>query len=82
MKTHIIKTDMLPFIAMWEGDKTSEFRWNDRDYKVGDQLISTCEETLGCILGNISHVQEGYGIPKGYVVLSIKVTQKLRGYNA
>jgi hypothetical protein len=82
MKTHIIKTDMIPFIAMWEGDKTLEFRWNDRDYQVGDKIVSVYAESLACIIGIVTHIQHGYGIPSGYVCMSIKVVQKLRGYNA
>lgn len=81
MATHVVKTDRQPFIDMWEGRKTTEFRWNDRDYKVGDTLISTCLEALGVITGTISHIQKGYGIPEGYVCMSIKLIQKLRSYN-
>ena len=39
MKSHELKTWVGPFEAIWAKQKHHEIRENDRDFKVGDQLI-------------------------------------------
>ncbi|GGI16917.1 DUF3850 domain-containing protein [Oxalicibacterium faecigallinarum] len=76
-KIHDLKCDKVPFWAVYDGTKKAEFRINDRDYQVGDHLV-LCEYQDGKKLNNellvrITHMQTGYGIPDGYVMLSFAV---------
>lgn len=36
MKKHELKVNLNDYFALWERRKTSEFRLNDRKFKVGD----------------------------------------------
>lgn len=38
-KLHHLKCWPEPFVALLSGDKTAEFRKDDRDYRVGDTLV-------------------------------------------
>jgi hypothetical protein len=76
-----------PFEAAWRGDRTAEYREDDRNFQVGDILFEQ-EWTPtdrgqphgdGWFTGRVirfvvTHVsREGpCGVPKGYVVLSVK----------
>lgn len=76
-QTHQIKCHPEPFEMTLLNDKKAEFRVDDgRDYRVGDRLL-LCEwspETEDYTGRNIerfvTHIQTGYGIPPGYVVMS------------
>lgn len=74
---HSIKCDTLPFESIWNRLKKSEFRFNDRNYQVGDDLViieynRITEKYSGkYIQAKILHIEKGYGIPEDYVVLSI-----------
>jgi len=84
MTTHTLKIDRAAFDAVNRGDKTSEIRFNDRRFKVGDvlQLCETAhtadEMRRGAPLAYtgrvahrvISHIQQGYGLAPGWVILS------------
>ena len=39
MKTHSLKTDPVYFNAVWNGRKKSELRKDDRDFRLGDNII-------------------------------------------
>jgi hypothetical protein len=83
-RTHDLKTDPEAFDAADRGDKTHEIRFNDRDFKVGDllQLLETrhtgeqmragapLEFTGRKARRVVSHIQEGYGLAPGWVILS------------
>ncbi|WP_212784762.1 DUF3850 domain-containing protein, partial [Acinetobacter baumannii] len=85
-KVHNLKTDPEVFQAVVDGRKTFEIRFNDRDFKVGDELIlletihSGEQMKQGMPLlysGNelrktISYVLSGYGLQEGWVILGIK----------
>lgn len=89
---HTLKTDSEGFRAVYDGKKTHEIRFNDRDYKPGDQLALketkyTGEEmkagkplicTDAGILAKVTHVLHGpiYGLADGWVILSINVEYK------
>ncbi|WP_216621292.1 DUF3850 domain-containing protein, partial [Cupriavidus necator] len=82
--THELKCDRGPFQDILSGSKKAEVRRDDRDFRVGDRLnlletVNTAEQmragapleyTGGQDLKRITHVQRGYGLPDGIVVLS------------
>lgn len=83
---HILKTDPEPFQAVKRGDKTHEIRFNDRNFQLGDFLVlqetnfSAAEakernvplELTGDVAVTwITHIQEGYGLMPGWVILSL-----------
>jgi hypothetical protein len=84
-KTHSLKTDPDVFDAVWNGLKTFEIRFNDRDFKVGDWLslhetkysgseMKACaplDYTGRTMLKQVSHVLSGYGLADGWVCLSL-----------
>lgn len=87
--THELKTDPLAFDALAAGLKTHEVRFNDRAFqsghlvllrrtlntgeemRAGAPLIFTGEE----LLRTITHVQAGYGLADGWVILSLSKQQ-------
>lgn len=76
---HILKCDKKPFYLMRTGIKTAEFRKNDRDFKVGDILVLMEWDGITYTGSNVSfvitHMQDGYGIPEGYVMISGRVIE-------
>ncbi|MGL5925556.1 ASCH/PUA domain-containing protein [Chroococcidiopsis sp.] len=76
-KTHELKTHPEAFQAVEYGVKMAEFRKNDRDFAVGDILIlrdydPKTEQYSGKFIKRlVTHIQTGYGIPDGYVMLSM-----------
>lgn len=81
---HELKCDRGPFQDILTGHKKAEVRRDDRDFRVGDTLnlletVNSAEEmragaplefTGGQAMKAITHVQRGYGLPDGIVVLS------------
>lgn len=89
-KTHEIKIWPSQFDAVVAGDKTFEWRKNDRDYAVGDTLVmrewdpAKCSAPYGDWEGYtgretsavVTYKAEGvFGIPDGYCVLAIKLKE-------
>ncbi len=80
---HELKTWSSVFQAVWDGKKTFEWRKNDRDYQEGDELIlkeyyphnqAYTGRSIEC---DVTYKAEGaFGIPEGYCVLAIRVTNK------
>lgn len=76
--THRLKTHPLPFAAVLSGNKLAEYRRNDRDFKNGDELIleefdpDTQSYTGRTLCKQVTHIQQGYGIPQEFAVLSIQ----------
>ena len=75
--THELKADPIPFEDVISGRKTAEVRFDDRGFHVGDELFlretsadrkSYTGREFRC---TISHIQRGYGLPDGVVVLSL-----------
>lgn len=74
---HDLKCWPKPFYRIFTGQKTAEFRKNDRDFQIGDflNLKEWCPDKQGYTGRStqrvISHIQEGFNIPEGYVVMSL-----------
>lgn len=76
--THELKILPKYFKPILDGTKNFELRKNDRDYKVGDDLLLQ-EYAHGMYTGRkvhkrITYIFEGgeYGLDKDYVILSLK----------
>lgn len=85
MRTHELKIAPEPYVYVIREMKKAEFRLNDRNFQVNDLLH--LREYLrdggldggGYFTGSstvrrITHIQTGFGIPDGYVVLSMERT--------
>ncbi|MFL7901502.1 ASCH/PUA domain-containing protein [Azospirillum argentinense] len=76
-RTHELKADPIPFGDVASGRKRCEVRQDDRGYQVGDWLrLREHDRTAGAysgreIIAEVTHIQRGYGLPDGLVVLSI-----------
>jgi hypothetical protein len=84
---HDLKTWPDVFKETLDGEKTHEYRKNDRDFGLGDELLLREFEPIGetytgsyirAIITNI-HFGPHWGIPAGYAVMSIRV--ELSGYD-
>lgn len=81
MNRHKLKTYPAPFSYVFIEAKTAEFRYNDRNFQVGDVLIlaewvppSAFKDgyfTGRTVERQVTHVQTGFGIPDGYAMLSL-----------
>lgn len=76
---HDLKCHPKPFEDLLSGNKTFEFRKNDRNFNVGDILIlqewdpETEDHYTGRnVRRRIKHIlSEGYGLPEGFCILSL-----------
>lgn len=75
---HFLKTWPIPFQAIWDEKKLFEWRLNDRDFSVGDELVlqewdPETEDFSGReIRTSVTYVLEGrFGVPEGYAILSL-----------
>ncbi len=83
MVVHHLKTEPQYLQAHFDGLKDFEIRFNDRDYKVGDELDlfgwENNTETGLRILRKIKYIHSGLGLKDGYVILrSEPITKKLK----
>lgn len=73
---HHIKSRPIPFNDVKTGAKKAEVRFNDRGYKVSDILIleewDDGQFSGACLTVRVTHIQTGFGLPNGHVVLSIE----------
>jgi hypothetical protein len=83
-QTHQLKCYPEPFEQVLLNAKKMEFRQDDRDFRVGDRLL-LCEwnpETETYTGRNIerfvTHIQTGFGVPTGYVAMSIMDAKSMR----
>lgn len=82
MATHELKTWSEPFEAVWRGDKTAEFRRDDREppFKVGDWLhLREWNHEQRYYTGRMVAVQVSdirrsglFGIPERYAMISFR----------
>jgi len=77
MKVHEIKCWSGPFQEICDGKKKFEYRLNDRDYEVGDELIIK-EWDIGTgytgrwvTLKVTSILKAGFELPVGFCIMSI-----------
>lgn len=85
MNAHDLKCWPEPFQAIKDGRKTFEFRRNDRDYQSGDVLrLREYDPNTQAYSGDMVAVMvtyildNGFGLPDGYVIMSIKRVADLR----
>ena len=82
-RTHDLKTYPDPFQDIIDGKKFFEYRWNDRNFQVGDLLRlneytphASCDGmyTGRVAITRVSYILHGgnYGIPSGYCIMGIK----------
>lgn len=89
MQTHELKTWPDPFAAIWRGDKTHEFRKDDRDprFSIGDilELVYHDPERLPVrgrvparITAKITHISRPpyCSVPPEFCVMSIAVLRR------
>lgn len=82
IKVHVLKTWEEYFWEVVSQKKTFELRKNDRDFKVGDELLLECYDGKKNKYLNastkvkVTYILEGgsFGLEKGYVILGIKST--------
>lgn len=91
---HVLKTDQDPFTGIAMGQKTCEFRKNDRNFRVGDGVLlvefSGDEKRMcGCsgysgnwIRKRISCITKAYGIPDDFVMLSLESRHEERFFES
>lgn len=78
MKRHLLKTWPNAWDATCEGNKPFEFRFDDRDYEVGDHLVlvrwdpSTEKYTGRALVVEVTYILRGrFGMPDGHCVMGI-----------
>jgi hypothetical protein len=77
---HEVKTWPIYFQAARDGKKPFEYRYNDRDYQVGDILVSReYEPTTKSYSGRVDKYRitymvngDQFGIPEGYVIMTVE----------
>lgn len=96
MAEHELKCWPEPFEAICNDTKTAEYRRDDRGFLVGDVLVlrewdpnmrSLADGQRGEYTGleihkTVTHIARGpdWGIPKGFVVLSLRPDGRVRRY--
>ena len=81
MQSHSLKVWPSQFAALLTGEKRHEWRRNDRDFRIGDELElyefdphpNRCEDgyTGRKWMCRITYLSENFGVPDGWCVLSI-----------
>lgn len=78
MKRHVLKTWPSSWDATYEGRKPFEFRFDDRDYEVGDHLVlvrwdPSIEKYTGrALVLEVTYMLRGrFDVPSGYCVMGI-----------
>lgn len=75
---HDLKLQQPYFDAVWHRRKLFEVRLNDRNYKVGDQLLLREYDpkdntyTSMCVIGTVSYIMSDFiGLKEGYILLGL-----------
>jgi len=76
---HDLKCWIEPFEAIIDGKKKFEFRLNDRNYEVGDELhLNEWDPVRKKHTGRSTYqevtyiLRNGFGLPEGYCIMSIE----------
>jgi hypothetical protein len=76
---HDLKCWIDPFEAIIDGKKKFEFRLNDRNYEVGDELhLNEWDPIRKKHTGRSTYqevtyiLRNGFGLPEGYCIMSIE----------
>jgi ParB family chromosome partitioning protein len=76
---HDLKCWIDPFEEIINGKKKFEFRLNDRNYEVGDELhLNEWDPILKKYTGRSTYqevtsiLRKGFGLPDGYCIMSIE----------
>jgi len=76
---HDLKCWIEPFEAIIDGKKKFEFRLNDRNYEVGDELhLNEWDPVRKKHTGRSTYqevtyiLRNGFGLPDGYCIMSIE----------
>ena len=77
MKIKQLKTDYKPFWGTWQGYKTNELRYDDRDFQVGDHLLLR-ETTYTAHEMALDEYGEAYPLEYTGREILVKVTHSLR----
>lgn len=81
VRQHRIKVWPSQFLPTFDGRKRHEWRKNDRDFAVGDELVleefdpHRKEYTGRVLTGRITWITEGFGVPDGWCVMTIATPQ-------
>ncbi len=82
MELHELKTILPYFQHIKDGKKTFEVRYNDRGFKIGDQLkLYEYDPILRIYTGrynlvNINYILESFsGLERGYIVMAIELVE-------
>lgn len=77
MTQHMLKCYPKYFEAVKDGTKPFEYRYNDRDFKVGDELLLREYDlkrgyTARCIVRKVTYILSDFiGLKEGYVILGV-----------
>lgn len=77
MTQHLLNCYPEYFDTIMDGTKTFECRYNDRDFKVGDELLLREYDpqkgyTYRCIVRKITYILSDFiGLKDGYVILGV-----------
>ena len=83
MKLHVLKTDPIYFEQVWKGLKTSELRFNDREFKQSDSVLLREYIREGrtftgrSVRASITYVTDyPAALRKGFVMLSLNAVNQ------
>lgn len=75
---HFLKCDRSQFQTLSWKEQKCTVRFDDRNFVVGDEIIfvdynqDTKRASGDSFLMLITHIQRGYGLPDGYVAISVE----------
>ena len=92
-KTHELKTDHGVFQETWDDIKKFEIRFDDRDFRIGDEIVLKETVFTGSEMRNglsleytgrrirmviISKMSGAYGLKKGWCIMSVEKLHQVK----